>query len=136
MDFMSVITYKLKYAKEAYLLQKKVFLADTDFNQFFKNNAYWLKPYAIYCSLTRQIWYVRLLSSGTILRFMMRPRVEPLMAPSHAWFDEVAVHWFIQYQLHLQLQDAVSYAHTQGVVLKGDIPIGVNRNSVDTVDVL
>jgi 4-alpha-glucanotransferase len=34
--------------------------------------------------------------------------------------------------LHLQLLDAAEYAHAHSVVLKGDIPIGVNRNSVDT----
>ena len=131
MDFMSVITYKLKYAKEAYLLQKKAFLVDADFNQFFKNNAYWLKPYAIYCCLRDKFGTCDYRHWNDFAVYD-EAKVAPLMAPSHAWFDEVAVHWFTQYQLHLQLQEAVLYAHTQGVVLKGDIPIGVNRNSVDT----
>ena len=34
--------------------------------------------------------------------------------------------------MHLQLLEAAEYAHENGVILKGDIPIGVNRNSVDT----
>jgi len=33
--------------------------------------------------------------------------------------------------LHLQLKDAVDYAHKHGIVLKGDIPIGIYRHSCD-----
>ncbi|HWQ91631.1 MAG TPA: 4-alpha-glucanotransferase, partial [Clostridia bacterium] len=33
--------------------------------------------------------------------------------------------------LHRQLQQAADYAHQNGIVLKGDIPIGVNRFSAD-----
>ncbi|HPW89865.1 MAG TPA: 4-alpha-glucanotransferase [Paludibacteraceae bacterium] len=131
MDFMSVITYKLHYVKEAYLLQKKEFLTDENFNRFFKDNAYWLKPYAVYCCL-RDKFKTCDYRQWNDFAVYNEAKVAPLMEPTHAWFDEVAVHWFTQYQLHLQLQEAVRYAHEQGVVLKGDIPIGVNRNSVDT----
>ena len=40
--------------------------------------------------------------------------------------------YFIQYHLHLQLKAAADYARSKGIVLKGDIPIGVNFNSVET----
>ena len=40
--------------------------------------------------------------------------------------------YFTQYHLHLQLKAAADYARSKGVVLKGDIPIGVNRDSVET----
>ena len=40
--------------------------------------------------------------------------------------------YFIQYYLHLQLKEAADYARSKGIVLKGDIPIGVNFNSVET----
>lgn len=40
---------------------------------------------------------------------------------------------YIQYNLHLQLKSAVDYAHSKGVFIKGDVPIGVNGNSVETV---
>ena len=62
-----------------------------------------------------------------------------------AWFDdnkwwlEPYAQWkgddmayFVQYNLHLQLKAAADYARSKGVVLKGDVPIGVNRNSVET----
>jgi 4-alpha-glucanotransferase len=37
----------------------------------------------------------------------------------------------LQYHLHLQLQNAVDYAHRNCVIIKGDIPIGVSRQSVE-----
>ena len=39
---------------------------------------------------------------------------------------------FIQYHLHLQLKAAADYAREKGLILKGDLPIGVNRESVET----
>ena len=40
--------------------------------------------------------------------------------------------YFTQYHLHRQLKAAADYARSKGVVLKGDVPIGVNRESVET----
>ena len=40
--------------------------------------------------------------------------------------------YYVQYNLHLQLKAAADYARQNGVVLKGDMPIGVNRDSVVT----
>ena len=39
---------------------------------------------------------------------------------------------YVQYHLHLQLKAAADYARSKGVVLKGDLPIGVNRMSAET----
>ncbi|MBO4427396.1 MAG: 4-alpha-glucanotransferase, partial [Bacteroidales bacterium] len=38
---------------------------------------------------------------------------------------------WVQYHLDRQLKKAVAYAHKKGVYLKGDLPIGVGRDSVD-----
>ena len=39
---------------------------------------------------------------------------------------------YTQYNLHLQLKSATDYARSKGVFIKGDVPIGVNGNSVET----
>ena len=41
--------------------------------------------------------------------------------------------YYVQYNLHLQLKAAADYARSKGVALKGDVPIGVNRDSVETL---
>ncbi len=37
----------------------------------------------------------------------------------------------MQYHLHLQLKTATDYAHSKGLAVKGDIPIGIGRQSCD-----
>lgn len=51
--------------------------------------------------------------------------------PETADYPHIALYYFIQYHLHLQLLAATKYARENGVVLKGDIPIGISRNSVE-----
>jgi len=41
-------------------------------------------------------------------------------------------YYFIQYHLHAQLREAADHAHSLGIVLKGDLPIGVYRYGSDT----
>ena len=52
------------------------------------------------------------------------------------WLEPYSKHepqvCFVQYHLHLQLKEATDYARSKGIVLKGDIPIGVNFNCVET----
>ena len=45
--------------------------------------------------------------------------------------DGIALHYFIQYHLHRQLKEAAAYAHGLGIILKGDIAIGVHRHGAD-----
>ena len=55
------------------------------------------------------------------------------LEPYALWLDTSApLVYFIQYHLHCQLKSAADYASSKGIVLKGDIPIGVNGNSVET----
>ncbi|MCK5700262.1 MAG: 4-alpha-glucanotransferase, partial [Cyclobacteriaceae bacterium] len=58
-------------------------------------------------------------------------KIEALVDPENEDYDDYAVHYFIQYHLHLQMQEVADYARKKGVVLKGDIPIGIYRNSAD-----
>jgi len=43
----------------------------------------------------------------------------------------IAYSCYVQYHLHRQLKSVVRYAEGQGVALKGDLPIGVDKNSVE-----
>ena len=55
------------------------------------------------------------------------------LEPYALWLKQPAqMVYYLQYHLHLQLKDAADYARSKGVVIKGDVPIGVNRNSVET----
>jgi len=130
-SFLEVINYKLQYAKELYLSQKEKFLKNKDFIQFFDKNKFWLAPYAAYCVLRDEFgtsdyrkWKEYALYDAT--------KIAEFSKPNQKYFDAIFTNYFIQYHLHVQMSESADYAHAHGVVLKGDIPIGVNRNSVDT----
>lgn len=46
--------------------------------------------------------------------------------------DSLGVIYFVQFHLYQQLKAAADYARQQGIFIKGDVPIGVNRDSVET----
>jgi 4-alpha-glucanotransferase len=129
--FMEVVTYKLQYSKELYLIQKDKFLKDKDFLKFFSDNEYWLVPYAAYCVL-RDMFGTCDYRQWKDFSHYDAAKMAEFSSPEQAHFDDIAVNYFMQYHLHVQLSQAAVYAHEHGVVLKGDIPIGVNRNSCDT----
>jgi len=129
--FLDVMNYKLQYAKELYLINKDKFLSDKKFKLFFEENSYWLVPYAAYCFFRDKFGtpdYRQWEEFATYDKIKMTE----FTSSNQPHFDEIAVNYFIQYHLHIQLAESATYAHAHGVVLKGDIPIGVNRNSVDT----
>jgi len=130
-SFLEVINYKLEYAKELFLIQKDKFLQNKEFKAFFKDNEFWLVPYAVYCLLRDKFGTpdYRLWDEFALYN---ADKIKEFSSPGQPHYNDIAVNYFIQYYLHVQLSDAASYAHEHGVVLKGDIPIGVNRNSVDT----
>ena len=45
--------------------------------------------------------------------------------------NEIDYIYYIQFHLDRQLREVRDYAHSRGVALKGDIPIGISRTSVD-----
>jgi 4-alpha-glucanotransferase len=57
--------------------------------------------------------------------------IDSLAAENSPVHDEIALSYFIQFHLHLQLKEAAEFAHANGIILKGDIPIGVYRHGAD-----
>lgn len=127
-EFLDIVNYKLAYAKALYLEQKDKFIASAEFRKYYDDNSFWLDDYAAFCAL-RDIYGTSDHSKWQEYASYTPAKIAKLKKEH---FDDMAVNYFIQYHLHLQLQDAVDYAHQHGIIIKGDIPIGVNRNSVDT----
>ncbi len=129
--FMEVINFKLAYAREAFDYQKKEFREDSDFRKFFKKNGFWLQPYAAFCVL-RDRYGTNDYTQWADFSFYDKEKIDLFTAENGEYFEEILFHYYLQYHLHKQLYAAGVYANQNGVVLKGDIPIGVNKNSADT----
>ena len=128
-DYEAVMKAKLDFVKKIFVSEKAV-LNSTDFKAYYAQNKHWLLPYAAFCYL-RDEYGTCDFNQWPAYRHFNLADIEALAAETSAAYDAIAIHFFIQYHLHLQLQQAVAYAHENGIILKGDIPIGIYRYSVD-----
>jgi 4-alpha-glucanotransferase len=130
MDYDSVIKFKLSALQEIFALKKNELKKDTAYFEFFELNRHWLVPYAAFCFL-RDKYHTSDFSTWKTNSIYNEDAIQKLVSPSQKHYDAIALHYFTQYHLHLQLKEATAYAHKNGIVVKGDIPIGIYRNSVD-----
>lgn len=129
-DYESVLQLKWDIIRQLYDLQKTEWLKNPDWLQYYRDNKHWLDDYAVFCWLRD--------TNGTP-EFGLWPKyalyqasdIQKLLDPKGKFFDQIALHLFVQWHLHLQLKAAVDYAHANGIALKGDLPIGIYRHSVD-----
>lgn len=126
LDYEAVMRIKLKFLRDIFPSQKTATFCSEDYKSFFAENEHWLVPYAAFCHLRDKfgtadfnLWPEhRQFDSGKIAA-LVRDN------------DDVAFHYFVQYHLHMQLKDAAAHVHAAGIILKGDIAIGVYRHGVD-----
>lgn len=129
-DYEAVMALKSRFFKLIYDQSKKKFLRDPAFITFFNENEYWLKPYAAF-SYLRDLFNTPDFSRWGEYSQPSAELLAHLTDPEAAHYDDIAVHYFIQYHAYKQLHEAAEYARSKGILLKGDIPIGIFRNSVD-----
>lgn len=129
-DYEGVMKMKSRYFKLLFDQEKKALYADSKFLDFIQQNAEWLKPYAVFSHL-RDLYNTPDFGQWKICSAFDRGEIEQMCSPEDEHYQHVAIHFFIQYHAHLQLLAAANYARQNGIVLKGDIPIGIYRYSVD-----
>ena len=130
-DYERVNQAKLAYMEELYKQEGAKTMKTAEFKQYFEANKQWLVPYAAFCH------YRDLYGTASFGKW-----------PEHRTFDEslraamansrtseykkVAYWYYVQYNLDKQMRQAHDYARKRHVILKGDIPIGVSRDGVET----
>ncbi|MEJ7675424.1 MAG: 4-alpha-glucanotransferase [Chitinophagaceae bacterium] len=130
LDYEAVMKFKISVLREIFIEKKETFLTDISYFNFFELNREWLVPYAAYCYLRDKYQTADFLHWKSHKNYN-EDAIQKLVSPSQPHYDEICFHYFIQYHLHLQLKEASDYAHKKGIILKGDIPIGVSPNSCD-----
>ena len=101
-DYEAVERVKTEYLQALFEEQGAKVMASQDYKDFVDANEDWLKQYAEYSLASRPL----------------------TLAPEYIYY--------VQYLLHRQLKAAADYAREKGVVLKGDLPIGVRSHCVET----
>lgn len=130
LDYEEANRLKLEYLRMTYEADGVSVLSSPDFKRFFKDNAHWLQPYAAFCYL-RDLFGTPAFDYWPDHRTYQAEDVEKLCHPKSSTYRAVAFYYYLQYLLHVQLLAASDYARSHGVILKGDIPIGISRCSVE-----
>lgn len=128
-DYEEVTKNKLAVLKKLHALKADEAFESDDFKKFYKENKHWLDPYAAFCFF-RDKYGSSHFEEWKTNSVYNRDEIEKLFATKSVAAD-LSFYCFIQFHLHLQLKDAAEYAHKKGIVLKGDIPIGIYRNGCD-----
>lgn len=129
-DYEKVNDFKINYLRQIFNQEGEKMMKTAEYKAFFQDTELWLVPYAQYSYLRDK--------NGTA-DFNQWPDYQvwdeaerkALADPKTAAYKNVAFFYFVQFVLDRQMQEAHEHAKAKGVILKGDIPIGVNRNGCD-----
>lgn len=129
-DYEKVNDFKINYLRQIFNQEGEKMMKTAEYKAFFQASELWLVPYAQYSYLRDK--------NGTA-DFNQWPdhqvwdeaERKVLADPKTAAYKNVAFFYFVQFVLDRQMQEAHEHAKAKDVILKGDIPIGVNRNGCD-----
>lgn len=130
-DYEAVNKAKRAYLHDLFEQEGKKALATVGFKTFFEQNEEWLRPYAAF-SILRDQYNTPDFSRWPEHKVYKKKEIEALTDKKNSRYQEVAYYYYIQYVLHTQLLAASAYAREKNVILKGDIPIGISRASVES----
>ena len=126
-DYERVNNGKNEFTRELFAQDGHNVLSSDEFRVFFEKNASWLTPYAAWCVL-RDINHTPDMAEWGEYAVYDAAKVENFINEHRSDVDYV---YYIQYFLDRQMREVRDYAHSCGVAIKGDIPIGISRTSVD-----
>ena len=141
-DYEAAVRVKLSLARRC-LKEPSVrdaFLTSDAFKAFLDEQSAWLRPYAVFGALrelfgTAEHWRWGALGSDRAAETVARlsnPFETSGSNGASGVADAVVLRYYVQFHLDAQLRKASAFAASKGVVLKGDLPIGVDKASVDT----
>jgi 4-alpha-glucanotransferase len=129
-DYESVSRFKWQFFRELYAQEGKETLLSEAFSVFFSKNEHWLLPYAAYSFLRDKnktadfhLWNEYAVYNPE--------RIKALCSPESADYNAIAFYYYLQFHLDKQLTEVSDYCHSQRIVLKGDIPIGISKLSAE-----
>lgn len=129
-DYERVNGAKTEYLRILYGQEGKKVLASAEFKRFFDEAGQWLVPYAQYCYLRDKYGTADFTKWPDHNHFDEGER-KALSGARNVAYKNVAFYYYVQFILNRQMSDVHDYARSKGVILKGDIPIGVSRYGCD-----
>lgn len=129
-DYEGVNNAKTAYLKLIFAQEGRKVLASEEYKAWFKEEQQWLVPYAQYCVLRDKYGTANYTMWLDHNQWNEDDRKTLVNTRTKAYRD-ASFFYFVQFILAQQMKGAHEYAREHNVVLKGDIPIGVNRYGCD-----
>lgn len=129
-DYEEVNKQKRSYLRMLFEQESENILTSESFEAFFRDNKEWLIPYAAY-SYLRDLNHTSDFNNWGEYSRYDKEQIQELCNPDSTAYSKIAFYYFLQYELHVQLLATSDYARSKGVIIKGDIPIGISRTSVE-----
>lgn len=129
-DYEAVSRTKFLYIKQIYNQEHERTFKSKEYKLFFKKNEHWLVPYAFFSFLRNLNKDANFRKWAQYSEYNIEDALK-LSSIESEHYNEIAIYYFAQFHLHKQLTESRNYARSKKVVLKGDIPIGINANSVE-----
>lgn len=126
-DYERVTKGKIEYTREIFAQNGAETIASEEFKSFVERNGYWLTPYAAFCVLRDRMGTPDMSRWGEYAVYD-EAKVAKFVDENA---DDINFVYYQQFHLDKQMRHVRDYAHAHGVAIKGDIPIGISRTSVD-----
>lgn len=129
-DYEKVYSLKYDFLRELFSDEGEKVMQSDEYINFCKTNEDWLFPYVWFCHLRDKYgtadyrhWDVYSVYRKDVLNRMIRVDEQSK--------NETNFYRYLQFIAFSQLKESKEYAQDKGIALKGDIPIGINRTSVE-----
>ena len=126
-DYEAVNEGKMAFCREIFAQEGKKVLATKEFKAFLEANASWLPDYAAFCVMRDKTGTPDFTMWGEYAAYTPE-KAKKIIADNT---DAINFVYYLQYNLDKQMREVRDYAHSRGIAIKGDIPIGISRTSVD-----
>ena len=130
LEYEEVNRLKQAFVKESFRQDGTQTLQTKAFKDYLNDNAFWLQPYAAYVYLREKSGKANFEEWGEYAIYNAH-KVQQLIKSCAEAEQSAQVTYYTQFLLYQQMMEAHDYARKKGVLLKGDIPIGVCRTAVD-----
>lgn len=131
LDYDKVSDLKMAYLRDLFAETGEKTQDSKEFKTFLSENVKWLHPYACF-SYFRDKYKTANHEEWAGHTEYDRENLTKFTDTDPDAKNAVNFTYFVQYLLHTQLTLVKEYAHSKRVILKGDIPIGINRQSVES----
>ena len=129
-DYEKVYALKQSFLRELFSDEGQQVIQSEGYIDFCKKNEDWLFPYVCFCYL-RDKYKTANFREWKEHAVYNKELLEQMLKQDKKSKQETDYYRYLQFIAYSQLGESKQYAQDKGIALKGDIPIGIDRDSVE-----